>query len=63
MSNSKIIIAACIFGGRYGVTVEPRTVDRPMREFRSLSEAAAHAERLRQQHGWEIIDQTGGNHE
>ena len=53
-----ITINECVFGGRYVVTIEPRRIDRPSREFRTYGEARTLADALRLKHGWTVIDET-----
>lgn len=57
-----IIIEACVFGGRYGATVQPRTVDWPMREFREYHMAKSYAAGLADERGWLIVDKVEGAH-
>ena len=60
--RTEIHLAECVFGGRYVVSIEPRRVDRPSREFRTYGEARTLADALRLKHGWTVIDETGGDH-
>ncbi len=53
-----ITIGACVFGGRYVVTFQPRSVAWPSLEFRNYGEARACAEQRQVAHGWPIIDNT-----
>lgn len=55
-----VIVDACIFGGRYGVTILPRQVDRPTLEFRTKVEAIRHAEAISIAEGWPLRDLTDG---
>lgn len=57
----RITINSCVFGGRYIVTVEPRSVAWPSMEFRTFADANKHAQALGAHHGWPVIDQTGGD--
>lgn len=64
MSNDRTItISECVFGGRYVVSFEPRSIAWPSREFRTYREAMGCADRHRIVHGWPVIDKTGGGHE
>lgn len=56
----KIIIAECVFGGRFVVTFEPRSISWPSLEFRSHGEAVKCANARHEAHGWEVIDQMAG---
>ena len=56
-----ITIAACVFGGRYVVTFEPRSVALPSLEFRTYGEARSCADQRHAAHGWRVIDKTGGD--
>ena len=56
----KIIIRECVFGGRFIVTFEPRSISWPSLEFRTHGEAVKCANARRDAHGWEVIDQTAG---
>ena len=60
--RTEIRLAECVFGGRYVVSIQPRRVDRPSREFRTYGEARTLADALRLKHGWTVIDETGGAH-
>lgn len=62
MTNRIISINACVFGGRFVVTVEPRTVDLPSSEFRTHADAERHAKALAAHHGWPVADKTGEHH-
>lgn len=57
-----ILIQACVFGGRYVVTFEPRSIAWPSLEFRSYDEAVACANAQHKAHGWPVIDKTEGQH-
>ena len=57
-----IHLTECVFGGRFVVSIEPRRVDRPSREFRTHGEARTLADALHLKHGWPIIDMAGGGH-
>lgn len=59
---NQIIIGECVFGARYVVTFEPRSIAWPSLEFRTYSEALACAQARHEVHGWPIIDKTEGNH-
>lgn len=61
MTHRTIVIEACVFGGRYGVVVEPRTVDRPMREFKTYAQAKGCAVDLHAVFGWPIEDRMEGD--
>lgn len=58
----RIHLAECVFGGRYVVSIQPRRVDRPSREFRTYGEARTLADALRLRHGWSISDKTEARH-
>jgi hypothetical protein len=61
MSNDRIItIGECVFGGRYVVSFEPRSIAWPSMEFRTYSEARACADQRHAAHGWPIVDKTEG---
>lgn len=60
--RTEVHLAECVFGGRYVVSIQPRRVDRPSREFRTYGEARTLADALRLKHGWSVIDDTGGDH-
>ena len=60
MNERAIVINECVFGGRFVVTFEPRSVALPSLEFRTHSDALACAEARRDAHGWPIIDKTEG---
>lgn len=53
-----IRIDACVFGGRFVVSTEPRAIDRPSSEFRVYAEARACADAMSAVHGWPIDDHT-----
>ena len=57
-----ILLSECVFGERFVVSIEPRRVDRPSREFRTYGEARTLADALHLKHGWQIEDKTGGDH-
>lgn len=61
MTDRTIHIAACVFGGRFVVSIEPRTVVLPSAEFRTIDRARAHASTLSRANGWPIIDNVGGD--
>jgi len=61
MSGRTIHIRACVFGGRYVVVVEPRTIDRPSIECLTIGRARECADNLRAETGWPIIDEMGEN--
>jgi len=54
-----IFIRACVFGGRYVVTVEPRTIDRPSIECLTIGRARDCASNLHAEAGWPVVDETG----
>ncbi len=62
MTDRTIHIRACVFGGRFVVTVEPRTVDNPSSEFRTYEAARAHATALSVQNRWAVTDHKGEAH-
>ncbi|WP_140159579.1 hypothetical protein [Sphingobium sp. GW456-12-10-14-TSB1] len=55
-----IVISECVFGGRFVVTFEPRTIAWRSLEFRSHAEALACADAHHKAHSWPVIDKTGG---
>ncbi|MBA4092064.1 MAG: hypothetical protein C0494_15940 [Sphingobium sp.] len=55
-----ITIGACVFGGRYVVSFEPRSIAWPSLEFRTYDEAKASADARHIAHGWPIVDRTEG---
>lgn len=55
-----IVITECVFGKRFVVSIEPRTIAWRSYEFRSHAEALACATALREAHGWPVTDKTGG---
>lgn len=57
-----IVINECVFGGRYVVTFEPRSIAWPSLEFRTHAEALSCADARHKAHGWPVIDKTGGDH-
>lgn len=59
MSDRSIHIRRSLFGG-VTLSIEPRTVDCPSREFHRHVDAVAFADALHVQHGWTIVDETGG---
>jgi len=60
MNQRTIHINACVFGGRYVVSFEPRSIAWPSMEFRTYAEALGFAEARQNAHGWPIIDKTEG---
>lgn len=60
MTDRSIHIDACVFGGRYIVSFEPRSIAWPSLEFRTYEEALGCAEACGAAHGWPIIDKTEG---
>lgn len=56
-----ITIGAYVFGGRYVVTFEPRSIAWPSLEFRTYGEARACADARHAAHGWPVIDKTEGS--
>lgn len=62
MTDRSIHIDACVFGGRYIVSFEPRSIAWPSVEFRTYEDALACAEARHAAHGWPIIDKTEGLH-
>ena len=62
MTDSRSIsIHSCVFVRRFVVTVEPRSIDWPSREFRSFADADKHAQVLQAHHCWPVVDKTGGD--
>ena len=59
MTTRTIVINPCVFGGRFVVTFEPRSIALPSLEFRSHADASACAQARSKAHGWLIIDKTG----
>ena len=59
MTERSITIEACVFGGRYAVTVQPRSIAWPSMEFRTHVDADKHAKALSAHHGWQVVDKTG----
>lgn len=55
----QIAIYPCPFGKKFVVTIEPRTIAWPSKDFRSFEDANKHAQALRAQHGWSVLDKTG----
>lgn len=55
-----IVISECVFGKRFVVSIEPRTIAWRSYEFRTHVEALACANAHREAHGWPVIDRTGG---
>jgi hypothetical protein len=51
-----ITIGACVFGGRYVVSFEPRSIAWPSIEFRAYDAARTCADQHHADHGWPIID-------
>lgn len=62
MIERTIIISECVFGGRFVVTFEPRSIALPSMEFRTHADALACAKARQDAHGWNIIDKTGEDH-
>lgn len=60
MSDRAITIGECVFGGRFVVTIEPRSIAWPSQEFRAFADADKHAQALSAHHGWPVINKTGG---
>ena len=60
MNQRTIHINACVFGGRYVVTFEPRSIAWPSMEFRTYAEALACDDAHSKAHGWPIIAKTEG---
>jgi hypothetical protein len=54
-----ITIGACVFGGRYVVSFEPRSIAWPSLEFRTYGEARACADARHAAHGWPVVDNVG----
>lgn len=61
MPNS-IVISECVFGRRFVVSFEPRSIVWPSLEFRTYQDAMACAQARHKAHGWPIIDKTEGDH-
>ena len=61
MPNS-IVISECVFGRRFIVSFEPRSIAWPSLEFRTYQDAVACAEARYNAHGWPIINKTEGDH-
>ena len=59
MPDRTIFIRACVFGGRYVVTIEPRRVDWPSVECPAIAKARDCAAALAADTGWPIVDKTG----
>lgn len=59
MTRRTIIISECVFGGRFIVSFEPRSVALPSMEFRSHADARACAQARHQAHSWDVIDKVG----
>jgi hypothetical protein len=55
-----ITIGACVFGGRYVVSFEPRSIAWPSLEFRTYDEAKVCADVRHAAHGWPIVDNAEG---
>lgn len=62
MKNRMIHLRACVFGGRFVVNVEPRTIDLPSSEFLTHADAERHAKALAAHRGWPVVDKTGEHH-
>lgn len=62
MSDRKIIISECVFGGRFIVSFEPRSIAWPSLEFRKLEDARACADARQKAHGWLVVDRTEADH-
>lgn len=62
MTERTITINECVFGGRFVVSFEPRSIALPSMEFRTHADALACANARQKAHGWAIIDNTGGAH-
>ena len=60
MTERAITINECVFGGRFVVSFEPRSIAWPSLEFRTYPEARACADARQKAHGWPITDRTGG---
>lgn len=58
----RIIITECVFGGRYVVTFEPRSIAWPSLEFRAYPDALACAQARHEAHGWPIVDRSEAAH-
>lgn len=58
--DRQIAIYPCPFGRKFIVTIEPRSIAWPSKDFRSFADASARAQALHDQHGWPVIDKTGG---
>lgn len=58
----RIHIRECVFGARWIVCFEPRSISWPSLEFRTFDEASACANARHNAHGWPIVDETGGAH-
>lgn len=58
MTDRSIVINECVFGGRFIVSFEPRSVSWPSLEFRTRADALACARARQQAHGWHITDRT-----
>lgn len=61
MSGRSIIVTEGVFGGRFVLTFEPRSIAWPSLEFRTHAEALACARQRHAFHGWPIIDRTQEN--
>ncbi|MFB0875328.1 MULTISPECIES: hypothetical protein [unclassified Sphingobium] len=57
-----IVMSECVFGGRYVVTFEPRSIAWPSLEFRAYPDALACARARSAAHGWPIIDKVQAAH-
>lgn len=58
MAERTITINECVFGGRYVVSFEPRSIAWPSLEFRTYADAHACALERHKAHGWPVIDRT-----
>jgi hypothetical protein len=58
MPDRSIHIGACVFGSRFIVTFEPRSIAWPSMEFRTYAEARACADARSAAHGWPVVDKT-----
>lgn len=58
MTDRSIIISECVFGGRFIVSFDPRSVALPSMEFRTRLDALACANARHAAHGWPVIDKT-----
>lgn len=58
----QIIILECVFGGRFILTFEPRSIAWPSIEFPTYGEAMACADAHHKAHEWSIVDLTEAQH-